>query len=124
MSQIDIMPTVFGLLHFDYQSKFYGQNVLQPNYQPRAFIATYQDLGLIKEQVLTILSPKQKVKQFELKMILNSNVPKVYESHYDEIILKNPNQKLINETIAYYQTCSEILKNKQYQKEWFLKGLL
>ena len=117
MSQIDIMPTVFGLLHFDYKSKFYGQNVLQPNYQPRAFIATYQDLGLIKEQVLTILSPKQKVKQFELKMILNSNVPKVYESHYDEIILKNPNQKLINETIAYYQTCSEILKNKQYQKE-------
>ena len=117
MSQIDIMPTLFGVLHFDYQSKFYGQNVLQPNYQPRAFIATYQDLGLIKEQVLTILSPKQKVKQFELKMILNSNVPKVYESHYDEIILKNPNQKLINETIAYYQTCSEILKNKQYQKE-------
>lgn len=116
MSQIDIMPTLFGVLHFDYQSKFYGQNVLQPNYQPRAFIATYQDLGLIKEQVLTILSPKQKVKQFDLKMILNSNVPKVYESHYDEIILKNPNQKLINETIAYYQTCSEILKNKQYQK--------
>lgn len=35
----------------------------------------------------------------------------------DEIILKNPNQKLTNETIAYYQTCSEILKNKQYQKE-------
>ena len=70
------------------------------------------------------MSPKQKVKQFELKMILNSNVPKVYESHYDEIILKNPNQKLTNETIAYYQTCSEILKNKQYQKEWFLKGLL
>nr|WP_315146562.1 sulfatase-like hydrolase/transferase [uncultured Flavobacterium sp.] len=117
MSQIDIMPTLFGVLHFDYQSKFYGQNVLQANYQPRAFIATYQDLGLIKEQVLTILSPKQKVKQFDLKMILNSNVPKVYESHYDEIILKNPNQKLINETIAYYQTCSEILKNKQYQKE-------
>jgi len=28
MSQIDVMPTVFGLLNFTYQSKFYGQDVL------------------------------------------------------------------------------------------------
>lgn len=117
MSQIDVMPTVFGLLHFDYNSKFYGQDVLKTTYQPRAFIATYQDLGLIKEDILTILSPKQKVKQFDLKMIVNSNIQKEYQYHYDEILLKKPNNQLINETISYYQTASELLKNKQYQKE-------
>lgn len=117
MSQIDIMPTVLGLLHFDYKSKFYGQDVMKTTYQPRAFIATYQDLGLMKENILTILSPKQIVKQFDLKMIPNSNIQKEYQSHYDEILLKKPNKRLVNETISYYQTASELLKNKQYQKE-------
>ncbi|MEY4085808.1 MAG: hypothetical protein RL074_1595 [Bacteroidota bacterium] len=46
MSQIDVMPTVMGLLNFNYQSKFYGQDVLKADYKPRALIATYQDLGL------------------------------------------------------------------------------
>jgi phosphoglycerol transferase MdoB-like AlkP superfamily enzyme len=48
MSQIDIMPTVFGLLNFSYESKFYGQDVLKADYKPRALIATYQDLGMIR----------------------------------------------------------------------------
>ncbi len=47
---------------------------LKPDYKPRAFIATYQDLGLIKDNVLTILSPKQQVKQFELKIKPKSGV--------------------------------------------------
>jgi hypothetical protein len=46
MSQIDIMPT-FGLLNFNYR-KFYGQDVMQADYKPRALIGTYQDLGMIK----------------------------------------------------------------------------
>jgi phosphoglycerol transferase MdoB-like AlkP superfamily enzyme len=116
MSQIDIMPTVFGLLQFDYKSKFYGQDVLKSDYKPRAFIATYQDLGLIKDGVLTILSPKQKVKQFDLKLQPNDKINPLYQIHYDEILLQNPNEKLINETISYYQTASEVLKNKEYQK--------
>jgi phosphoglycerol transferase MdoB-like AlkP superfamily enzyme len=44
MSQIDVMPTLFGLLHFNYESKFYGQDIFQTDYKPRAFVATYQDL--------------------------------------------------------------------------------
>ncbi|MGL2985993.1 LTA synthase family protein [Flavobacterium sp. RSSA_27] len=117
MSQIDIMPTVFGLLHFDYKSKFYGQDVLKTSYQPRAFIATYQDLGLIKDSVLTILSPKQKVKQFDLKLKYNKNIQPEYQSDFEEIAESHLNQNYSNETITYYQTASEILKNKQYQKE-------
>lgn len=71
------MPTVFGLLNFNYQSKFYGQDVLKLDYKPGALIATYQDLGLIKNNILTFISPKQKVKQLQLtlrkdqKLLLN-----------------------------------------------------
>jgi phosphoglycerol transferase MdoB-like AlkP superfamily enzyme len=114
MSQIDIMPTVFGLLHFDYQSKFYGQDVMKTTYQPRAFIATYQDLGLIKDNVLTILSPKQKVKQFNILLKPDLNIPNEYQTHYEEIELQTPNIKSEKEAISYYQTASLLLKNKKY----------
>lgn len=115
MSQIDIMPTLFGLLHLDYQSKFYGQDVLKPDYKPRAFIATYQDLGLIKDNVLTILSPKQSVKQFQLSLKPNQKEATEFQLFYNQIPLVKERKELINETIAYYQTASDLLKKKKYQ---------
>lgn len=116
MSQIDIMPTVFGLLNFNYQSKFFGQNVLKEDYKPRALIATYQDLGLIKDNVLTILLPKQLVKQFDLKFSPNQTLDDQFKLFCEEIPKKKLNQNLIDETISYYQTASYMLKNKKYQK--------
>lgn len=113
MSQIDVMPTVFGLLNFDYQSKFFGQDVFQTAYKPRALIATYQNLGLIKNDVLTILSPNRKVKQFDLKVKNNPKLGTNFQINFDEIPLNKPNQRLIDETISYYQTASEILKKKK-----------
>lgn len=116
MSQIDLMPTLFGLLHFDYDSKFFGQDVLKPSYKPRAFIATYQDLGLIKDNVLTILSPKQEVKQFALKLDSKDSVSSDFQVEYDEMPLKKQKMNLVNETISYYQSASFLLKEKKYQK--------
>lgn len=112
VSQIDLMPTVFGLLHFDYQSKFYGQDVLKSNYKPRALIATYQDLGLIKDNVLTIISPNRKVKQFALKLQPSTTVPEPFNIYNDQTLLTQPRTDLINETISYYQTASWLLKEK------------
>jgi phosphoglycerol transferase MdoB-like AlkP superfamily enzyme len=116
MSQIDIMPTLFGLLNFSYESKFYGEDVLKSDYKPRAFIATYQDMGLIKDNVLTILSPKQKVKQFKLNLITKEGIAPEYQIFYDEIPLMKERTDLINETISYYQTASDMLKHKKYEK--------
>lgn len=116
MSQIDVMPTLFGLLNFDYQSKFYGQDVLKSDYKPRALIATYQDLGLIKDNILTIISPKQKVKQFHLTLKPNQKVALDFQIFYDEIPLTKVRTDLVQETISYYQTASYMLKNKKDQK--------
>jgi phosphoglycerol transferase MdoB-like AlkP superfamily enzyme len=116
MSQIDVMPTLFELLHFDYTSKFYGQNVLDKNYKPRALIATYQNLGLIKDNVLTVLSPKQAVKQLSLKLKWNAKLGGNFQLEYEQELLKNQRQDLIDETISYYQTASARLKNKAYDK--------
>lgn len=116
VSQIDIMPTVFGLLHFNYQSKFFGQDVLQSDYKPRAFIATYQDLGLIKDNVLTIISPVRKVKQFQLTLKSDPKIASEFEIYYDQKPLSKERIDLINETVSYYQTTSKLLKDKKYQK--------
>ncbi len=116
MSQIDIMPTALGLCNFSYQSKFYGQDVLKSDYKPRALIATYQNLGLIKDNVLTIISPKQQAKQFELSIIPNPELSADFQIMYEQKPLQKDRTDLINETISYYQTASEMLKNKKYQK--------
>lgn len=116
MSQIDIMPTVFGLLNFNYQSKFFGQDVLKPEYKPRAFIATYQDLGMIKGNVLTMLSPKQQVKQFQLTLLPKEGVEDDFQIYYDQKPLDKERTDLVNETISFYQTASDVLKKKKYQK--------
>lgn len=116
MSQIDIMPTLFGLLHFNYQSKFFGQDVLKPDYTPRALVATYQDLGLIKDNVLTVLSPKQTVKQFQLTLKPDQKLSPAFQIYYDQVPLIKERTDLVNETISYYQTASDILKKKKYQK--------
>lgn len=116
MSQIDIMPTLFGLLNFKYQSKFYGQDVLKSDYKPRALIATYQDLGLIKDGVLTIISPVRKAKQFKLTLQPKDGIGADFQLYYEQKPLEKERLDLINQTISYYQTASYMLKKKKYQK--------
>lgn len=116
MSQIDLMPTVMGLLHFSYESKFYGQDVFSPDYEPRAFVATYQDLGLIKDNVLTLISPVKKVKQYQLIHEKKSGLKPEFEIHYKEQPMATLNTALVEETIAYYQTAAHLLKHKKLNK--------
>jgi phosphoglycerol transferase MdoB-like AlkP superfamily enzyme len=116
VSQIDLMPTLFGLLHFKYQSNFFGQDVLQTSYKPRAFIATYQDLGLIKDHVLTIISPVRKVKQFELKLQPVKGLSDDFDIYFEQKTLAKERVDLIKETVAYYQTASRMLKKKKLEK--------
>lgn len=116
MSQIDLMPTLFGLLNFNYQSKFYGQDVFKTDYKPRALIATYQDLGLIKDNIITIISPVKKAKQFQLTLQPKEGLENDFQIFYEQKPLTKERSDLINETISYYQTASYLLKKKKYQK--------
>lgn len=111
MSQIDVMPTLFGLLNFNYQSKFLGQDVFTKEFQPKAYVATYQDLGFIKDNHLTIISPVRKVKQYSLVQQKN-NLSSEFNLYFDENPLKekDQNKQLVNATISAYQSTSYWLK--------------
>jgi phosphoglycerol transferase MdoB-like AlkP superfamily enzyme len=116
MSQIDLMPTVLGLLNFDYDTKILGQNVLSDTYQERAYVATYQDLGLIKNNVLSLISPTKKVKQYQLKLKKDHLSPE-FSLFYDQTPMATINQEILKQNIAAYQATSEWLKNKQLDRK-------
>lgn len=117
MSQIDVMPTLLGLLNFKYPSKFLGQDVFTKTFQPKAYVATYEDLGLIKDNHLTIISPVKKVKQYALQQQKNNLKPE-FNLYYDEKYLKPDAQdkKLVEQTIAAYQSTSYWLKKNQLNR--------
>lgn len=110
MSQIDLMPTVFGMLNFSYTSKFLGQDVFSSSYKPRAYIATYQDLGYLKDGYLSILSPVRKIVQNQFKQ-KQSDLPEEFRIYYDEIVETHPNKNLTDEATATYETVSSWLKS-------------
>lgn len=115
MSQIDVMPTVFGLLNFNYQSKFLGQDVFKKEFQPKAYIATYQDLGFVKDDHLTVISPVRMIRQYSLKQKPSQLSPQ-FNIYYDENIIKDHNQKLVDETISAYQSTSYWIKNNNLNR--------
>lgn len=115
MSQIDVMPTVFGLLNFNYQSKFLGQDIFKKEFQPKAYIATYQDLGFVKDDHLTVISPVRMIRQYSLKQKPSQLSPQ-FNIYYDENIIKDHNQKLVDETISAYQSTSYWIKNNNLNR--------
>src|SRR6476619_417457 len=60
LSQIDIPPTVLGLLGMSYTTRFYGEDLfdLEPC-RERAFIGNYQKLGYLRGDRLVQLGPKR-----------------------------------------------------------------
>lgn len=105
MSQIDIGPTVFGMLNFSYNSKFYGVDInkLEPG-RERAFISTYQMLGFIRNDQLMILSPQQKNDALKIDWSDRSATP------------SQTDPDLMMETIAWYQAASYSFKNGLMKK--------
>lgn len=100
-SQIDIMPTVFGLLNWDYTTELYGKDItkMQTN-EERALLGNYRTVGLLQNGVFTQLTDRKQVQQYQW------NADKKEMSSVSE-----PIDSLKNITISYYQTASERFKD-------------
>ncbi|BBP66659.1 sulfatase [Pseudomonas sp. Cab53] len=94
-SQIDLAPTLLGLLNLDYQSTFFGRNLLQDNpLPPRVVLGNYQHLGLFDGKDLAILSPRQGLRRHDDALT---------ESRESRVTGDDP---LISRAMTYYQTAS------------------
>ncbi len=103
-AQIDILPTILGLLDVNYTSKFFGRNIFKVQKDEEwAFISTYERLGFIRNNHLLVLSPQKKVEQFKVLENGDQTPEKVDET-------------LKEEAISFYQTASYLYKNKLYLK--------
>ncbi|MGO4320697.1 LTA synthase family protein [Pseudomonas sp. P9_35] len=94
-SQIDLAPTLLGLLNMDYESTFFGRDLLQDNpLPPRVVVGNYQHLGLFDGKDLAILSPRQGLRRHD------DALTESRESRADSA------DPLISRAITYYQTAS------------------
>jgi phosphoglycerol transferase MdoB-like AlkP superfamily enzyme len=100
VSQIDLMPTLFGYLNWSYNTSLYGRdiNLTEPRDQ-RAFIGNYRTLGMLKGNLFTQIDDRKRVKQFTVSG---------EQQGLSEVNYKNDD--LVKETISYYQTASERFK--------------
>jgi len=104
-AQIDIAPTILGLLKFNYKSKFFGQDILSlPEGRERAFISTYQGLGYLKNNKLIIQSPVRKIQEWQPDFVTGKAVKTA------------PTDSLVNQAISFYQCASWLINHKKYSK--------
>jgi phosphoglycerol transferase MdoB-like AlkP superfamily enzyme len=91
VSQIDIAPTILGVLHMSYRSRFVGQDQSQETGPERAFISNYQKVGLVRNEGLVLLGPRHDVTGFRDGHVV----------HAADI-----DGALLSDAIAYYQHAS------------------
>jgi len=101
VSQIDLMPTLFGYLDWNYNTALYGKDInkMQEG-EERAFIGNYRTLGLLKNNIFTQIDDRKRTIQY-----------KVSENDQTLSPQNIQDKELVNETISYYQTASERFKN-------------
>lgn len=104
-SQIDIAPTVLGLLNFTYTTEFYGKDLLQmsPD-QGVAFIGTYQKLGYLKQNLLTVLDVKRRTDLYQCDRATGDSRPMSLD------------QGLLTQAITYYQTADYLFEHQKRTK--------
>ncbi len=99
-SQIDIFPTLFSLLHWNYESDFFGNNILASTFEERALLGTYRKLVLMKKDQVMVLSDQKKQNFYKWNKLDNS---------LNTIPLE---MSFLNETISWYQTADYLFTHK------------
>ena len=101
VSQIDIMPTLFGYLNWSYNTSLYGLDIsLMSKSDERALIGNYRTVGLLKADIFTEINDHKKVNQYSWNSSQTIMTP-----------LEQQIKDLKNLTISYYQTASYRFKH-------------
>ncbi len=106
MSQIDLMPTLFGYLNWSYKTSLYGKDLNETKLgEERAFIGNYRTLGILKNNIFSQIDDRKQVKQFQVSQ---------KDASMQELKVIDPS--LVEQTISYYQTASERFKNGKMRR--------
>lgn len=111
-SQIDIMPTVFGMLNWSYTTLGYGHDYLAPmadSLPERSFVSNYQKIAMITPETMTILKPNKKHSSYKVDLPTGELTPMDDGSEGQSIFL--------NDTTAYYQSASWLFNSGKLKRD-------
>ena len=100
-SQIDLFPTLFSLLNWNYESNFFGRNIFDDSFEQRALLGTYRKLALMKQDSVMILSDQKKQAFYQWRKADNFLKPLSMDLAF------------LHETIAWYQVADYLFTNKR-----------
>ena len=104
-SQIDVPPTLLGLLHWSYRSKFFGRDVLRDPSRPgRALVGIYQKVGLYRDGKLGLLLPNKQYRQYRVD-------PNGEQTEMPA------DADLLFDTLTYHQSAAHLLRSGLYKAE-------
>ncbi len=105
-SQIDVFPTLFSILNWEYSSTLYGVDILNtaPDEQ-RALIGNYRKLGLLKKDKLMVLSDQKKVDFYHWDKNSNELSPVPQDSTF------------YSQTVSYFQTADYLFNTEGLKVE-------
>lgn len=97
-SQIDVAPTLFGLLGWSYDSEFFGRDLLHAGGDHgRALIGTYQSIGLLlADNRLTVLEPGKLAEAY------------VFDPAKSTQVRSTVLPEQLTDAITYYQRASDL----------------
>jgi hypothetical protein len=104
------MPTLFGLLGWNYETLGYGHDLLAPSAADRpgrAFVSNYQKLGLLTPDGLAILGPNRKAAAYACDLATGDFSPPGPAA-----------ASLIHDTSVFYQSASWLFKSGRLKKDF------
>jgi phosphoglycerol transferase MdoB-like AlkP superfamily enzyme len=98
-SQIDVAPTLLALLNFSYRSHFFGHDIISegPKHQ-RAFLANYQTVGYLEDNILVELRPQRRWRLVD--PVSGKELP-----------ANEKGKELLEEAVSYYEGASEAYRS-------------
>jgi phosphoglycerol transferase MdoB-like AlkP superfamily enzyme len=100
-SQIDIFPTLFSLLNWNYATNLYGTDILKMKpAEERAFVGTYRKLGLLKADGKVMVLGDQRASNFY-----------EWNRESNELLPLKENEAFLREIISNYQTADYLFRN-------------
>lgn len=103
-SQIDIPPTILGLLNLPYESKFFGYDMFRlESGRERLLLVNYQDIAYVKNGKMVVLSPRKEIHMYE---------PEFRTGNVKPIPM---DEQLKNEAISYFQGAAWMLDHGSFK---------
>mgnify|MGYP003606580541 FL=1 len=107
MGQIDLAPTVLGLMNVSYTSTFMGDDIFAPQtHEPRAVVSTYQKLGYLTDTNLVVFGPKKTSHQYTV------------DRASGHMVLAPDNPERLYDALAYFQGGEYAYRQRMNRKDY------